>query len=89
MCDLCGMVRGGMSLQAILTGRIAGAGLDVFQETPLPATSPLWDLENVFITPFVGGQSDRYEEDILTIIKPNLRAFLDGRPAEMMNVVAT
>jgi phosphoglycerate dehydrogenase-like enzyme len=44
-------------------------------------------MENVFITPFVGGQSDQYEDNIMTIIKPNLQAFLDRRGEEMINVV--
>ncbi len=74
-------------LRAIEDGEIAGAGLDVFEASPLPADSPLWDNEKIFITPFVGGQSDRYEEDIMTIIEPNLRAFLSGRPEGMVNRV--
>ena len=62
-------------------------GLDVFQEAPLPPSSPLWDMHNVFITPFIGGTSDQYEENVMSIIKPNLRCFLDGRLDQMINRV--
>lgn len=75
-------------IAALKAGKIAGAGLDVFEEAPLPAASPLWDMNNVFMTPFIGGRSDRYEESVLTIIEPNLRNFLAGRENEMINRVA-
>ncbi len=74
-------------MQALRDGKIAGAGLDVFEEAPLPPTHPFWDMDNVFITPFIGGRSDRYEESIMSIIKPNLQRFLEGRAAEMINRV--
>lgn len=90
---LINIARGGVVdepalIEALRAGKIAGAGLDVFAEAPLPATSPLWDMENVFITPFIGGLSDRYEDDVMAIIKPNLRGFLAGRYDEMINRVA-
>lgn len=44
-------------VEALETDQIAGAGLDVFDEEPLPESSPLWDFENVVITPHVGGRS--------------------------------
>ncbi len=89
---LINVARGGVvdedALIAALTeGKIAAAGLDVFEESPLPDDSPLWDMDNVFITPFVGGRSDMYAERILTVIEPNLRAWVDGKPENMINVV--
>jgi phosphoglycerate dehydrogenase-like enzyme len=89
---LINIARGGVVdepalIEALRAGKIAGAGLDVFAQAPLPATSPLWDMENVFITPFIGGLSDRYEDDIMSIIKPNLQNFLAGRYEEMINRV--
>jgi phosphoglycerate dehydrogenase-like enzyme len=89
---LINIARGGVVdeqalLEALDEGRIAGAGLDVFVENPLPASSPFWDRKNVFITPFVGGQSDQYERNIMGIIEPNLRAFLAGRYEDMINRV--
>jgi phosphoglycerate dehydrogenase-like enzyme len=67
--------------------RIAGAGLDVFQTEPLPATSPFWDLPNVFITPHLGGYIAEYEDLIMPIIVDNMRLFLAGRPQDMRNIV--
>ncbi len=89
---LVNVARGGVvdetALIKALRGRkIAGAGLDVFEEAPLPTDNPLWDMDNVFITPFIGGRSDRYEESVVSIIKPNLAHFLAGRLGEMINRV--
>jgi phosphoglycerate dehydrogenase-like enzyme len=89
---LINVARGGVVdepalIKALQAGEIAGAGLDVFSAWPLPKTSPLWDMKNVFITPFVGGQCDQYVRQALTIVEPNLRHFLAGRLDRMINVV--
>src|ERR1700683_1185298 len=73
---------------ALRAGRIAGAGLDVFQQAPLPPDSPFWDLPNVFITPNVGGYIVEYEEQIMPLVIDNMRLFLAGRQSEMQNIVA-
>jgi len=73
---------------ALREGRIAGAGLDVFQKSPLPHDSPFWDLPNVFITPNVGGYIVEYEEQIMPQVINNMRLFLAGRQSEMQNIVA-
>jgi phosphoglycerate dehydrogenase-like enzyme len=68
--------------QAIITKQIAGCALDVFQEEPLPAASPLWRLPNVIISPHAaGGRPIGYEH----LIKFNLSALLAG--SIMRNVV--
>jgi D-2-hydroxyacid dehydrogenase (NADP+) len=82
-----GVVDEGALIEALRTRRIAGAGLDVFAQEPLPATSPLWDLDNVIITPHVGGMSDIYAEQILPLLLHNLRAFVAGDRARMLNLV--
>ena len=74
-------------IAALRDGKIAGAGLDVFQTEPLPADSPFWDLPNVFITPHLGGYTSEYEDLIMPLIVGNMRAFLAGRQSEMQNVV--
>ena len=74
-------------IAALRDGKIAGAGLDVFQTEPLPADSPFWDLPNVFITPHLGGYTSEYEDLIMPLIVGNMRAFLAGRQNEMQNVV--
>jgi len=72
-------------VEALREHRIAGAALDVFREEPLPASSPLWTMPHVILTPHVSGFGPRYWERALEIFGRNLRAFLDGRPLE--NVV--
>jgi phosphoglycerate dehydrogenase-like enzyme len=47
-------------VRALINGSIAGAGLDVFQEEPLPPSSPLWKLSNVLITPHASAISREY-----------------------------
>ena len=89
---LINVARGGVVdeaalIDALKNREISGAGLDVFEESPLPDNSPLWDMENVFITPFTGGRSDKYAERILTVIEPNIRAYLDGTTKYMKNIV--
>jgi len=54
---------------ALETGEIAGAAVDVFAEEPLPAESPLWEMDEVIVTPHVAGQANHYHEllaDLLT-----------------------
>lgn len=65
---------------AIRNKKIAGAALDVFDKEPLPADSPLWDLENVLITPHTGGISEKAWERQYTFFSENLRRFMDGKP---------
>ena len=73
--------------RALLAGRIAGAGLDVFQQEPLPPESPLWDTANVIITSHVGGVSENYAEQVMPLLIDNLRAFVDGTPERMSYIV--
>lgn len=49
-------------LDALAAEEIAGAGLDVFETEPLPEDSPLWDREDVLLTPHVGGRSDTFPD---------------------------
>jgi D-2-hydroxyacid dehydrogenase (NADP+) len=74
-------------IEALREGRIAGAGLDVFQTEPLPADSPFWDLPNAFILPHLGGYTREYEDLIMPLILENMRLFLAGQHGEMQNVV--
>lgn len=74
-------------LDALRSGSIAGAGLDAFDEEPLPPDDPLWELDNVFVTPHMGGRSERYVDGLLRVLEPNLRCWLDGDLASMTNVV--
>lgn len=59
---------------------------DVFENEPLPEQSPLWELDNVIITPHICGASSRYIERALEIIDHNLHVYATG-DGEMINVV--
>ena len=65
---------------ALRNHRIGGAGLDVFDHEPLPADSPLWDLDNLLITPHTAATSDKMWERHYALIKENLRRYLAGEP---------
>jgi len=89
---LINLARGGVVDEAALiehlqAGKIAGAGIDVFSKMPLPPDSPLWRMNNVIITPNIGGRSDNFLEQTLTVLEPNLQAFVDRRMEDMRNVI--
>jgi phosphoglycerate dehydrogenase-like enzyme len=74
-------------VEALKTGKIAGAALDAFSTEPLPKQHPFWTMENVIITPHVGGLSDIYVEQALPIFEENLRRFLRGERETLINLV--
>lgn len=65
---------------ALQSGHLGGAGLDVTDPEPLPPDHPLWDMENVIITPHCSGGDRHYAEKAGTIFVENLRRFLAGQP---------
>jgi phosphoglycerate dehydrogenase-like enzyme len=72
-------------IDALQQGWIAGAGLDVFAREPLPADSPLWDIDNVIITAHYAGRSPRHEEGAMAILIDNLKRYSTHMP--LRNVV--
>lgn len=72
-------------VKALKKGWIAGAGLDVFEAEPLAESSPLWDLENVIISPHVAGFTPSYDERVTDLFVENLRRYLAQEP--LLNVV--
>jgi phosphoglycerate dehydrogenase-like enzyme len=90
---LINVARGGVLdeealLLALRERRLAGAALDVYRTTPLPAEHPLWREPRVVLTPHIGGMSDIYFEQAYPVVRDNLRLYLDGRPEALINVVA-
>lgn len=64
-------------VQAIVEKEIAGAGLDVFEKEPLSQDSPLWELENVIITPHTAGSTEHYNKRVMNeIFIPNLKNYI-------------
>jgi glyoxylate/hydroxypyruvate reductase len=72
-------------VKALQDSIIAGAGLDVFVEEPLPESSPLWDLPNVLITPHISGTTPHYSSRITDLFCDNLVRYLRGEP--LVNLV--
>jgi phosphoglycerate dehydrogenase-like enzyme len=69
------------ALAEVLRGRrIGGAALDVFEQEPLPSDSPLWDLDNLLITPHTAGLTDRLWDRHYELFSANLRRYLSGQP---------
>jgi len=69
-------------IEALRSGSIAGAGLDVFATEPLPAESPLWTMPNVIVSPHVSGDVAGWEEQVVAIFVENARRFAAGEPLE-------
>lgn len=72
-------------LQALETGQIAGAALDVTDPEPLPADHALWRAPNVFIAPHVSWQSDHMRQRVLAVLDVNLARLHAGAP--LVNVL--
>ncbi|MGP5036307.1 D-2-hydroxyacid dehydrogenase [Brachybacterium alimentarium] len=74
-------------VDALTSGQVGFAALDVFATEPLPTTSPLWDHPRVLVSPHTAALSSREEERIVRLFVDNLGRFLDG--GELRNVVDT
>jgi D-2-hydroxyacid dehydrogenase (NADP+) len=64
--------------KALREGKLAGAGLDVQEQEPLPADSDLWDAPNLILTPHCAGQSDQTTVGVTDLFMENLRRYLAG-----------
>ena len=71
-------------LKALQDRKIAGAGLDVFEVEPLPASHPYRKLDNVVITPHLGYVSEQNYRKYYPDIVEDIRAFLDGKPVRVI-----
>ena len=82
---LINIARGGIVDQnalvdALRTGMIAGAALDVFKSEPLPPEDPLWDFDNVIITPHSAPGSKYYMDRAVEVVTENIRRYLNDEP---------
>lgn len=68
-------------VEALNQKRIAGAALDCVWEEPLPATSVLWGVPNVLITPHTAGETRRYEDNVIDLLLENLERLWRGEAA--------
>lgn len=74
-------------VNALVDKKIAGAAIDVTPDEPLPASAPLWDAPNVFITPHTGGETRHYEDNVLDILQDNLARLWRGEKTLRNQVV--
>jgi D-3-phosphoglycerate dehydrogenase len=87
---LINIARGGIIdeaalLDALHSGKLAGAGLDVTEIEPLPPASPLWDAPNLIISPHCGGISSHRVRKLIEFFCENLRRYVAGQP--LVNLV--
>ncbi len=82
-----GCVDEGALIAALESGAIAGAGIDTVREEPLPADSPLWGFDNVILTPHTGGETCKYEDNVIDILLENLERLWRGETALLNQVL--
>lgn len=70
-------------IKALRNKTIAGAGLDVFEAEPVPSDDPVWELQNVVITPHMSGLFKGYDESVIQLFLKNFPYFEKGTPDKM------
>ena len=73
-------------VETLAAKAIAGAALDCVENEPLPDASPLWDMDNVLITPHTAGETRRYEDNVLDLLLENLERLWRG-DARLLNQI--
>jgi phosphoglycerate dehydrogenase-like enzyme len=71
-------------IRALRERWIAGAGLDVTEEEPLPSDSPLYAMSNVILTPHISGESVHYDQRLTALFADNLQRYRSGKPLRNM-----
>ena len=87
---LINTARGGLIVeadlrQALLSGKLAGAAVDVAGSEPIPMDSPLLGLPNLIITPHIAWAAREARQRLMDILVDNLRAFQQGSPRNVVN----
>ena len=75
-----GVVNGAALVEALDTGKLGGAVLDVFEQEPLPEESALWSFENLIISPHCSSVFDGWEELSIKMFSENIRRWRNGEP---------
>ena len=65
--------------EAVRQKEIAFAALDVFEEEPLPKESPLWEFDNVLITPHISGMTVDFQNKFMKIFLSNLKSYVSSK----------
>jgi phosphoglycerate dehydrogenase-like enzyme len=86
----CNVARGALVdedalVEALESGQLGAAIIDVTKQEPLPADSPLWDAPNIFLSPHSAASPEKYVQRLFDLFEDNLRRFVHGEP--MRNVV--
>ena len=71
--------------RALQAGRIRGAALDVFEVEPLPASSPLWGLPNVLLSPHCADRTADFQADAMRFFAANAQRYREGQ--HLLNIV--
>jgi phosphoglycerate dehydrogenase-like enzyme len=66
-------------MDALDNKKVTFAGLDVFETEPLPKESPLWDRDDILITPHISGQLKHFKSRLFVIFEENLKAYVEGK----------
>ena len=72
-------------VEALASGQLAAAALDVFEKEPLPSDSPLWDVPNLYVSAHSSVSVDRYLDDVFDLFADNVTRYVTGEP--LRNVV--
>ncbi len=67
-------------VKGLQSGHLAGAGLDVFANEPLPKNNPLWTMDNVILTPHMAGYTADYADKLCDLMTANLRRYHKNQP---------
>lgn len=73
--------------EALLNGHVAGAAMDVTEQEPIPADSPLLGLDNCLITPHIAWAAKEARQRLMNTVVENVRAFLQGSPVNVVNSI--
>ena len=72
-------------IAALQNGVIAGAGLDVQETEPPAADNPLYDMDNVILTPHMGWKGLETRQRLVALLAGNIRSYLEGRPIHVVS----